>query len=92
MQSTLITFDYPSFNIKTKYSVQPIFAERAYNTIYHYHVFPNFKLMRFNRLTLQNDPSFPIYSGLISQVLASPTPGEEDFIFIVEDNRVVRKI
>ena len=60
-QSTLMTFDYPSLNLRTKYSVQPVYAERAYNTIYHYHVFPNYKLMRFNRLTLQNDPSVPIY-------------------------------
>ena len=48
--------------------------------------------MRFNRLTLQNDPITPIYSGLVTQVLASPQVGEEDFVYIVDDNQFVKKI
>ena len=59
-QSTMILIDYPSLTTELVYSAQAAFSEMAYNTDYHYHIYPNSKVLRMNRNTLDYE-IIPVY-------------------------------
>ena len=59
-QSTMILIDYPSLTTERIYSVQAPLSEMAYNTDYHYHIYPNHKVLRMNRNTLSYETA-PVY-------------------------------
>ena len=90
-QSTMILIDYPSLTTERIYSVQPSLGEIAYNTDYHYHIYPNLKVLRMNRNTL-NYETAPVYQGFVSSAIASPQPGEQDDLYLVENNIEIKRI